>query len=56
MLGDLIINILVYVPEKLTSDERKAIEKLSNSANCTPNESNRQSMFSRLKYFFTKHE
>ena len=56
VLGDLIINILVYVPEKLTSDDRKAIEKLSSSANCKPTESNRQSMFSRLKYFFTKHE
>ncbi len=55
-LGDLIVNILVYVPEKLTSDERKSIEKLSNSQNCKPTEANRQSLFSRIKYFFTKHE
>jgi len=56
LIGDLIVNILVYVPEKLNSDERKAIEKLSNSKNCTPTEENRQSLFSRIKYFFTKQE
>ncbi len=55
-LGDLIVNILVYVPEKLTSDERKAIEKLSNGKNCSPTEEKRQSLFSRIKYFFTKQE
>jgi molecular chaperone DnaJ len=56
LIGDLIVNILVYVPEKLNSDERKAIEKLTNSKNCTPTEDNRQSLFSRIKYFFTKQE
>ncbi|MBR5070231.1 MAG: DnaJ domain-containing protein [Bacteroidales bacterium] len=56
VIGDLIVNILVYVPEKLNSDERKAIEKLTNSKNCTPTEDNRQSLFSRIKYFFTKQE
>jgi len=54
--GDLLVNILVYVPEKLTSDERKAIEKLSNSQNCKPTEEKRKSVFSWIKYFFTKHE
>ncbi len=52
--GDLIVNILVYVPEKLSSDERQMVEKLSSSQNCTPKESSRQSMFSAIKYFFSK--
>ena len=56
VIGDLIVNILVYVPEKLNSEERKAIEKLTNSKNCTPTEDNRQSLFSKIKYFFTKQE
>lgn len=55
-LGDLIVNILVYVPEKLSSDDRKAIEQLQQSRNCEPNEEKRESLFSKLKYFFTKHD
>lgn len=55
-MGDLLVNILVYVPEKLNSDDRRAIEQLQKSPNCQPNESNRQTLFSKLKYFFTRHE
>ena len=55
-IGDLIVNILVFVPEKLSSDEKKAVEKLAKGTNCIPTEENRKSMFSRIKYFFTKQE
>lgn len=55
-VGDMIVNILVYVPEHLTDDERKTIERLSTSANCEPNEEKRQSLFSKIKYFFTNHK
>lgn len=51
--GDLIVNILVYVPEKLNDKERKAIECLRDESNCNPNEEKRQSLFSKLKYFFS---
>ncbi len=56
IIGDLIVNILVFVPEKLSADEKKAVEKLSKGTNCIPTEENRKSMFSRIKYFFTKQE
>lgn len=54
--GDLIVNVLVYVPEQLTSDERKAIEKMQDAPHFQVEESKRQSLFERLKWFFTKHE
>lgn len=53
-MGDLLVNILVYVPEKLSSDERRAIESFSTSKNFQPDESKRRSLFSSLKYFFSK--
>lgn len=55
-VGDMIVNILVYVPENLTADERKAIECLAKGENCNPNKEKSQSLFSKIKYFFTKHE
>lgn len=51
-VGDLIVNILVYVPEKLSDKEREAIECLRNSGNCKPKEGKCAEMFSKLKYFF----
>lgn len=55
-LGDLIVNILVYVPEKLSDSDRKAVEALKESPNSEPNETKRLSLFSKLKYFFTGKE
>ncbi len=52
--GDMLVNILVYVPEHLTDKERKAIECLAEGKNCDPNEDKRQSLFAKLKYFFSK--
>lgn len=54
--GDIIVNVLVYVPETLTDTERKAIESLRNSTNCTPTESNRQSLFAKIKYLFQRNK
>ena len=54
--GDLIVNILVYVPEKLSSKEKEAIEKFRDSDNFKTSEDKRESLFSRLKYFFTRHD
>ena len=52
--GDLIVNVLVYVPETLTDTERKAVESLSASANLKPTEEKRQSMFSRIRHLFNR--
>lgn len=54
-VGDLLVNILVYVPEQLTDDERKAIEQLARGNNSQPTEPKRRSLFEHLKYFFTRH-
>lgn len=54
--GDLLVNILVYVPEKLSDIEKKAIEGFRESDNFKTTEEKRESLFSRLKYFFTKHD
>lgn len=51
--GDLIVNVLVYVPENLTDDERKHIEALRDAQNLQPTEEKRESIFSKIKYLFT---
>lgn len=53
-IGDELINVMVYVPEALNADERKAIEQLreSKSGNIKPTESTRQRIFSRLRHIF----
>lgn len=50
--GDLIVNVLVYVPENLTDKERKTIESLRDSANLQPTEEKRETIFSKIKYLF----
>ena len=52
--GDELINVIIYVPEALNADERKAIETLrdSNSGNIKPTESTRSRIFSRLRHIF----
>ena len=55
-MGDLLVNILVYVPEHLNDAERKAIESLSDSEHCQPKADKCKSLFSQIKYFFTRHD
>jgi hypothetical protein len=43
---------MVYVPERLTSEERAAIEKLKGSSNMKPSESTCQRLFARLRNMF----
>ena len=50
--GDLLINIMVYVPEHLNSDERRAIESLRDSENIKPSESTKSRLFDRLRHIF----
>ncbi len=50
--GDLLINVMVYVPEQLNSQEKAAIESLKGSENLMPNEQTKNRIFSRLKRIF----
>ena len=46
--GDLLINVGVYIPEKLSKDERKLIEQLQDSPNIAPSSANKKSFFQNL--------
>jgi len=50
--GDLLVNIGVYVPENLTKDEKKMIEKLQESSNIKPSISATKDFFKRFKHMF----
>ena len=50
--GDLLINVMVYVPEQLNSQERAAIEALKGSENLTPTEQTKNRIFNRLQRIF----
>jgi len=50
--GDELINVMVYVPEKLSENERKAFESMRNSPNITPDEDQKKRIFSKLKHIF----
>ena len=52
--GDLLVNVMVYVPENLTDAERSAIESLKGSSNIEPTESTAKRIFSRLRHIFNK--
>lgn len=50
--GDELVNIMVYIPEKLSSEEKKAVENLRKSANITPSEDDKRRIFSKLNHIF----
>ena len=51
--GDLLVNINVWTPQKLSDDEKKALEKLRESANFKPAPGTRdKSFFQRVKEMF----
>ncbi len=51
--GDLMVEISVYTPTTLSSDEKKMIEQLRTSANFKPNPAkNQKSFFERMKDYF----
>ena len=51
-VGDLLVNIGVYVPEKLSKEETKLFEELSKSNNMKPNENAKSSFLERFKNMF----
>lgn len=50
--GDELINIMVYVPEKLSDSEKETLENLRKSDNFKPTESIKDRIFSRLRHIF----
>lgn len=52
--GDLLVNVMVYVPESLTDAERSAVESLRDQPNIVPAESTSKRIFSRLRHIFNK--
>lgn len=51
--GDLLVNVGVYVPESLSSDERKTIERMAESPNFQPSASAKTNFFARFKQMFS---
>ena len=51
MVGDLLVNLSVYVPESLTAEERKKIEELR-TPGFTPSKSVKDRIFSKLRHMF----
>lgn len=50
--GDELINVMVYIPETLTDDQRKAFETMQGASNLTPTDAQKQQIFSKLKHIF----
>lgn len=50
--GDELVNVMVYIPERLSETEKSAIESLRNSPNVEPTEADRHRIFSKLKHIF----
>ena len=46
--GDLLINVGVYIPEKLNKDEKKLIEQLQKRPNIVPGSADKQNFFKNL--------
>ena len=50
--GDLVVKISVYIPEKLSPEEKKHFEAIKANENIVPNESLRTKIFQKFKTFF----
>lgn len=51
--GDLLVNINVWTPQSLSSDEKRALEQLRNSKNFEPNPNRKEKgFFERMKEYF----
>lgn len=51
-IGDELINVMIYTPERLSADERAMIEKMRDSQNMKPSDDDKNRIFSRLKHIF----
>lgn len=52
--GDILVNVMVYVPENLTDAEKAAIQSLQNQPNVVPTAATSKRIFSKLRHIFSK--
>lgn len=52
--GDLIVNVSVYIPEKLSEKEKEALEAFKEGENFKPAEKEKESILNKLKSFFER--
>ena len=52
--GDELVNVMVYIPEKLTSEEQAAIEGLRGKPDMTPDDSTKNRIFQNYATFLNK--
>lgn len=50
--GDELINVMVYMPETLTDEEKKIFESLAEKPNMKPSDSVKNRIFSKLRHIF----
>lgn len=50
--GDELINVMVYVPENLTPEQKAAFEAMKSAPNIKPDDSTVRRLFSKLKHIF----
>ena len=50
--GDLLVNVMVYVPENLSSAEKRALESMRDSQSFKPTLAAKERIFSRLRHMF----
>lgn len=50
--GDELINVMVYIPQKLTDQQKALFESLKNDPAFTPSEDEKQRLFSKFKHIF----
>lgn len=50
--GDLIVRVNIYIPDNVTKEERKVLEKLNESPNFSPSKENQKSFFNRFREYF----
>ena len=51
-IGDLLVNVTIYIPKNLTEQEKAVFEKMKESPNVKPSESEKKHIFSNLKHMF----
>ncbi|MDR0680389.1 MAG: molecular chaperone DnaJ [Dysgonamonadaceae bacterium] len=50
--GDLLINVVVYVPESLTKEQKEVLSKMENAPNFQPPESIKEKIFGKFRNIF----
>ena len=52
--GDIVVNISVYIPEKLSSEQKRHIEALKETSEVKPNEGVKSKIFKSFRNYFNR--